>query len=184
MVEVQQEYYLPDIIKDVVERVNEFFENRVTDPFIVHFDHGLYEQVGNDRLKAATTEDVLVWLQMPFDEDNAKDESYATDVTCRLLIAIDTDSNYTMEQRETINFFPRLIPVYERLKYELQNEPRFSNQFRLDHKKRFIPYWGGGDVAGPGQSNLWKQFVDGYDISNIKLKKEIKQNCTPFTNIN
>lgn len=183
MVEVQPEYYFPDILEDVFARISQFFETRAQDTFSVQFDHGLYEQVGNDRAKAATTDDVLAWLQMPFDEDQAEDDSYATDVTCRIIIAIETDNKYTQQQREQINFFPRLVPVYERLKYELKNEPRLSNQYKLALRKRFVPFWGGGDVNAPAQNNLWNKKFDCYDISNIKLKKNNIDDGLPFTNI-
>lgn len=42
--------YLPDIIKGIVERINNVFSTRETDPFTVLFTHGNYAQANRDFL--------------------------------------------------------------------------------------------------------------------------------------
>jgi len=177
------EYYFPDIIKCVVARVNKFFEERDEDPFSVHYDRGLYNQVGSDKLKDKTGF-LMIWLVMGSSlvEDEPKDSSYSSDVTCSVIIATTTKANYTMTERENLNFFPRLLPVYSRFIHELKNEPKLDNHNRVDHSKRLLPYWSGGAPAGPGQPNLWTHFADCIEIPNIKLKKEHVKYCTPFSN--
>lgn len=169
--------YLPDIMQGVVDRVNTFFESQ-DDPFSATYDKGLYNQVGNDR----TDSDFFVWLVMPFEEVRKKEEIYAS-VNARVIIASITDSNYTMQQREDINFKPRLIPYYQKLIAEMQNEQMFGNPKYVDHSKKILPYWSGGDVNGPSAPNLWKRFFDCIDVSNIKLDIENNKNCTFFSNI-
>lgn len=163
------EPYLPDIIKLAVARVSSVFSTREDDAFSVYYGKGLYEQVGKDRF--LTDEGfVLVWLVMPFAEDGPIDNSYFADANCKVLIAVNTNANYTQQQREDINFHPRLIPVYKQFIYELKNEPKLLNADIITHTRRLLPYWGGGDVNGGGQTNLWKNYVDAIEINNLKLK--------------
>lgn len=179
----QAEYiepYLPDILKCIVARVNSVFENRDDDPFSVHYERGIYSQVGNDRMKNNTGY-LMVWLMMPFIENSPKDESYYADAICDLIIATTTEANYTQQQREEINFFPRLIPVYHQLKREIKREVKLDNCPKLEHGKMLLPYWGGGDVSGPGAPNLWKNNVDAIKISGLKLKIKNIKCCTFFS---
>lgn len=174
---MNEEPYLPDIISDVVSRVNSFFELRATDPFTVHYDRGLYNQVGNDRLSQSSGF-VLVWLIMPFPEYGSKDDSYYADAVCDIIIATPTEANYSQQQREDLNFFPRLIPVYQMLVEEIKKEPKLNNYLMTRPDRTLLPYWSGGDVAGPGQPNLWKNFADCIKITGLKLKIENIKNCT------
>lgn len=169
--------YLPDIIEGVVGRVNTFFESQ-DNPFSVAYDKGLYNQVGNDR----DDSDLFIWLVMPFEEDRRKPEIYAS-VKPRLIIASTTEANYTMQQREDINFKPRLLPVYQKLLEEIEAEEMFGYPKSVDHSKKILPYWGGGDVNGTGTPNLWKRFVDCIDVNNINLEIQHNKNCTFFSNI-
>src|SRR5690606_35452057 len=111
--------YLPDIMKCIVARVNTVFETRDEDPFSVHYDRGLYNQVGNDRL-SENSGFYIVWLVMPFAENSPDNDSYYADATCELFIAAPTDSNYSQQQREDINFYPRLVPIYRQLIEEIK----------------------------------------------------------------
>lgn len=172
--------YLPDIMKCVVARVNTVFETRDEDPFSVHYDRGLYNQVGNDRL-TDNSGFYLVWLVMPFTEDSPKDNSYYADANCEIFIAAPTDANYSQQQREDINFYPRLIPIYRQLIEEIKRETKLDNHETVIHTRTLLPYWGGGDVAAPGQPNLWKNYADCIKISGLKLKIENIKNCTFFS---
>jgi hypothetical protein len=173
--------YLPDIIKCVVAKVNNVFENRVNDPFSVYYDHGIYQQVGSDKIRENKGY-LFIWLVMPFIETEAQDDSYYEDATCKILIAIGTDPNYTQIQREDINFHPRLLPVYNQLITELKTEVKLDNSLKVTHSKRLLPYWGGGDVSGPGSANLWTDFVDCIEISDLKLKIGHLQQCSFISN--
>lgn len=168
--------YLPDILKCVVARVNSIFELRDDDPFSVHYDRGLYQQVGNDRL-IDNSGFIMIWLVMPFIEDGALDRSYYADATCELFIATPTEANYSQQQREDINFYPRLIPVFHELIKEIKNEPKLNRPKIVRHTRTLLPYWGGGDVMGPGQPNLWKNYADCIKISGLKLRIENIKNC-------
>lgn len=169
--------YLPDIVKCIVARVNSIFENRVSDQFSVYYGRGLYQQVGNDRLMDSTGF-ILIWLVMPFTEFGSKDKSYYADAVCDVFIATQTDGNYTQQQREDLNFYPRLLPVYKQFIEEIKRETKLDNWSMTRPNRILLPYWGGGDVAGPGQPNLWKNYVDCIKIPGLKLKIENTKNCT------
>jgi len=173
--------YLPDILKCVVARVNAYFENRDDDPFSVYYDHGIYEQVGSDKLRSDKPY-LFIWLVMPFTEESPVDHSYFGDATCKLIIAIRTESNYTQIEREDISFHPRLLPVYKRLVEEIKNEPKLDNSDMKRPARRLLPYWGGGDMMGSGQPNLWKDNVDAIEIPSLKLKIGHLKCCTIFSN--
>lgn len=167
--------YLPDIMGSVVSRVSLFFESQAN-PFSVTYDKGLYNQVGNDR----TDSDLFIWLVMPFEEVRRKPEIYAS-VDLRLIIAASTESQYSMKEREDNNFKPRLLPVYQRLIEEMKAEQMFGYPKEIEHSKKILPYWGGGDVNAPGSPNLWKGCFDCIDVNGVKLEIEHTKNCTFFS---
>jgi hypothetical protein len=166
--------YIPAIIAEVADRVNAYFQSQ-TIPFEVTFDRGLYNQVGNDRLRD-TPGLVLIWLVMPFIEPNESLEYYS-DVSLKIIIAKSTDVNYTQIERENINYMPHLLPVYEKFLEELSNQKELQGILRFKHNKEILPYWGGGEEAGPSQTNLWKDYVDAIKISDLKLKVNYLNNC-------
>lgn len=179
--DTQDEYYFPDILKCVTARVNSYFEERDDDPFSVYYDKGLYNQVGSDKLKSGTGF-LMVWLMMPYDENSPRDTSYARDVECDIIIAAATEARYTQQEREDINFHPRLFPVYKRLLSELELETKLDNHGVSSHSWQFIPYWGGGEPNAPSQANLWKNYADCIKITGLKLKKEHVKYCSIFSN--
>lgn len=170
--------YLPDIMKDVVTKVDAVLSNRVPDPFRVYFDHGIYSQV-NRSVYENQENFPLVWLMMNYDEDRGRDFSVYAEVSCNLVIVVPTDNSYTQKQRDDITIKPRLLPIYEEFIKQVSNSQKFStppiNQIR--HKMTVRPYWGGGDVNGADTDNLFKKHVDAIKISGLQLKIKHSNNC-------
>lgn len=178
---VAHETYLPDVMRQVVERVNTFFYADPDDSFSVRFGNGLYAQVGNDLLKDSKLF-LIVWLEQPYDQYPATDNSYLEDTKCNLFIAIPTEANYSQIQREEINYHPRLAPVLNKLVEEIKAEQLFGNPENVVWEKRqFLPYWSGGDQNAPGQPNLWKNNADCIKITGLQLKLMHPEGCTFFT---
>ncbi len=176
--------YLPDIFQGIVQRVSDAFSSRVTDPFAVFFDKGIQKQVGKSVYQKTVNSIAtwpLVWLVMPFTTDKGDDYSIHGFATCTLIIAAPTDANYTQQQRDDITIKPRLIPIYEIILQEIYREKWFEikGPGSIKHKQIIRPYWGGSDVEGPNQTNLFKKEVDAIIISGLQLR--IKKICTPGT---
>lgn len=173
--------YLPDIIKEVVSRVNIIMSTKRVDPFNVFFESGIYTQVGKDRFNNPdiNNEDPFVWFVMPFGNDRGRDFAVYSENTFQLIIAMFTDPKYTQEQRDSMVIKPRLMMIYEELINQISSEPQLRtpliNQMR--HSWHVKPYWGGGDVNGPDNKNLFNNFIDAIQIPDLQVKINYPKNC-------
>lgn len=170
--------YLPDIIKEVVHRVDSVLSNRPDDPFHVYFKHGIKSQVGRS-VNENSDCFPLVWHIMNYDENRGNDFSVFSEVSCNLLIIALTENNYTQQQRDDLVIKRRLIPIYEELILQVSNEKKLSTPpiNRIRHKVTIMPYWGGGDVNGADTDNLFDKFVDAVMITGLQLKVKHFKNC-------
>lgn len=186
---VTQLPYLPDILKDVVARVDNVLSSRITDPFNVYFDYGLQNDVANNIYKK-TTQAVpgtfpLVWLVMNFSEVRGKRIDKFSDDSPSLIIAMPTKPEYTMQQRVDISFKPRLFPIYLEVLNQISVEATLSAPApeMIEHTKIDLPYWGGGDTPATSTKNLFKNFIDAILIKDLKLSLEKSTaHCTILSN--
>lgn len=165
--------YLPDIMQGVVARVDAVMFARLVDPFHVFFDKGVYRQVAKKVYSEGAVKMPLVWFIMNFAENRGSDFSVFGEVICDITIVMPTEDEYTQQQRDDISFKPRLIPIYEELMNQISKEKSFSAGFKnkIHHTRIIRPYWGGGNINGPGTANLFeKLFVDEIYIQNLRLK--------------
>lgn len=161
---------MPDIMEAVVGRVHEYFSTRLTDPFPVYFAKGLYSEVST-RVYNAPDNLPLVWLVMNYKEEKGRRIGVFAEWKGDIVIATKTSKDYTQEQRDELTFKPRLIPIYDRLLYEMAKEPMFfvSQADRIRHTRTIRPYWGGGDVNGGGTNNLFKQQIDAISLDDMQI---------------
>lgn len=175
--------YFPDVMAGIVQRVSDNFSARPVDPFQVTFFPGIYSQVNRD-LVNADSKFPLVWLVYPFTGGDGKDPSVTGDITCRLLIVMNSDNTYTQAVRDTLIFKPRLWPIYNLLLREIGRERwfLFAGSARVQHNWTLRPYWGGGDVNGQDSDNLFKTKVDAVDVTKLVIRLR-NQNCSsqPYT---
>lgn len=170
--------YVPDIFKSVVKRVSDVLNDpKKDDPFKVAFDYGIYTDVCKNIDATNLQNYFLVWLVMPFDTVRGKDYSVYGDIKCQLIIATPTDPNYTMQEKEIASFKPRLIPIYKELLEQINAEKLFSTMSvnQIKHQRKDWPYWGGGDVAGPGAKNLFKNYIDAIAVNDLSLKVKFEK---------
>lgn len=162
--------YFPDIMQGVVARVSAAMQARVTDPFSVFFDKGIYGQVSRSVVANGPDKFPLVWLVFPFHTHRGNFKIYG-DIACDLILAMPTKAEYTQQQRDDESYKPRLLPVYVALLQEIAKEKSFSafTVGSIPHDTMIRPYWGGGDVNGSDTDNLFKTKVDAISISNMKL---------------
>lgn len=173
--------YLPYILKNVVSAVSTKMMARSNDPFDVVFHYGLYQhvfkKVYEDKDRGIDTYP-LVWLVMPFDEEEGRNRGIQADASIDLIIAMPTEPKYTMEEREAFNFFPRIFPIYEELLNQLYKSRDLivPSVDQMGRRKRILPYWGGDETGNNNTPNLSKHFVDAIQIKDLKL--QIRQsNC-------
>lgn len=166
--------YLPHIMQAVVEKVSAAMQARETDPFTVFFEYGIYQDVFKTvyrRKDDGQPTYPLVWLVMPYEEQEGQQNGIQAVVTCDIIIAMTTEPDYTMQQREEINFFPRIFPIYESLLLHLPKEARFvlPSADQLRRRKRILPYWGGDESGNNNVPNLSKHYVDAVQIKDLQL---------------
>lgn len=181
---VNQTPYLPIIMEGIVSRVNQAFATRTDDPFNVYFAKGTEGQVSRDlyndpaNAQVLSAGSVLIWLVMNYVETIGKDVSIYGEAVTTVNILCPTDASFTQDQRDQQNFLPRLIPVYEVLCKEIARERwfQFKGSNAVYHLRVNRPYWGGGDVNGTNQTNLFKKFVDAISLHALQIRIK-SQNC-------
>lgn len=173
--------YLPDILNDVVARVNTVFSSRDEDPFNVYFDYGLERDVTNNIYKKETSSEEekpgtfpLVWLVMNYQENKGRRIDRDADIPPNIIIAMPTKTEYTMAERSQNSFKPRLFPIYQELLNQISLEERlgYPRIETIEHTKIDLPYWGGGDTNAVNTQNLFKNFIDAIQMRDTKLKTE------------
>lgn len=160
--------FLPDIIQSVVGRIG------AKVGFPVFFDKGNLSQVSKS--VAVNNSFPLVWLRMPFTAKRGDPHLYGV-MMCDLFIAMPTDSNYTQQLREDINYKPKLLPVYQEFLRQLQIEKKFwfTGIGAIEHSMTIMPYWGGGAIEGTNAKNMFEKEIDAIGITGLKLT--VRKNC-------
>lgn len=170
--------YLPDIMQGIVGRVNTTFSTRSVDPFSVFFDKGNIGQV--TRSVAANPNNFpLVYFVYPVTVNRGNYKIFGT-APVTLVMMTKTDNKYTQQQREDINYTPRLLPIYDEILNEMYNEKQFSfsGPGSMKHKQVIMPYWGMGAPNGSDSENYVGQMVDAVfmAIPEVIIKNKV---CTP-----
>lgn len=162
---------LSDIIEEVVSGISVLTEAD-TVPFETKFEFGPLSEVSKS-VNSYDPSTVVVWL-VEKGEDRKRNDLYGSGNT-DIIIAMQTDSNWTMAQRTDTNYKPKLLPVYELLIEALKNNRKLNNPYKIDHKKYNLYYWGGGSVNGTNSTNLWEKMIDAILIENAVIG--IKNKC-------
>lgn len=169
---------IPYLFRDIVAKVNAELSSRTTDPFNVYYDFGHYAEVTKNltqKDRSTSQRDKkypLIWLVMDFVERFTADEfGYCELPELQILIATVTTPKLSTAERIEKTYVPRLYPIYE----ELKNQMELSGYFDMSgpffpHEKIDRPYWGGQDANGNGQANLFNDFIDAIQLRKIKLK--------------
>lgn len=161
---------ISDILEGVVARVSAITEADLTDPFQVLFEYGPLSQVAKSVNEKT---DPVVWL-IEKGEPRRRQDVYGSS-NSDIVIGMPTDDQWTMSQRMSTNYKPRLLVVYELLIQELKAEKKLNNPYKIDHTKYNLYYWGGGNVNGTNSPNLWEKNIDAILIENASLV--IKNKC-------
>lgn len=158
--------FLPNIIENCVGRVSAAFQAREVDPFQVFFDKGIIQQVRRSVYNAQFNFP-LVWLVYKYAETFGNGIAINSTVNFQLIIAMPTETAYTQEQRESISFLPRLLPIYHEIMKEFKREKWFNvvGDNGIKHTMTLLPYWGMGDVEATDVDNLFKgRYIDAISV--------------------
>jgi hypothetical protein len=156
---------LSDIVSDVVDRINAV-TTADADPFEVKFAFGPMQEVSKS-VYNYDPETVVVWL-VEKGEDRRRQDIYGVSGN-DIIIGLQSNDQWSMAERMTNNYKPKLLPVYELLVQELKKERQLNNPYKIDHKKYNLYYWGGGAVNGTNSTNLWEKMIDAILLENCVL---------------
>lgn len=172
---------IPNLLEELVAKAANKLNREI------FFDKGHYnEVVRNLTMKvdspAKPKRYPLVWLVMDMKETlNPRLGIYA-DIDVHLIFAMDTDINYTLDQRVTNNFIPVLYPIFQELLNQIEDCSFFNNSLNslMKCEKWDRPYWGGQDSQGNGQANIFNDFIDAIQVKSLRLSVK-KQFCNTFS---
>ena len=117
----------------------------------------------------------VVCLFAPFDEDKTNGR-YSCTTRIDLLIATQTKSEYTNEQRIEKSFVPVLRPIYEAMIEQLKKHPLldFDKDVVAHTYSENMRYGSRGVMMSDGKP--FNDYIDGIDIKSLFIKIK-KYNC-------
>ncbi len=146
----------------------------------VYFETGHYAdvtkrlQLKDGAIEVLTREKYpLVWLVMDFEEKFGGPD-YCELPNAQIIIAHNTDMNYSQEERESLIFEPILYPIYSELLYQLKESRLFGMSPVYEHSKTDRPYWGGQE-SGNSENNLFNDMIDAIQLRNLNI--QVKNIC-------
>lgn len=165
--------YLPDLLRDVVSKVNAEFAKNEENEIVVDFNHGLESQVWNDISRAERLRtNPLIWLVMNYQEEIGKPGNHYEVPNVQMQIMTPTEANWSQEQRDEHTFRKVLFPIYEELMIQIGKAKPLGmpNALQRAHRRMLKPYWGGSVAGGAGSANQFNVHVDAILIYNLRLK--------------
>jgi len=164
-----------DIFGDIVRRLNEKVG------FPINYIFGDADYIGftlNAMLQTPETAKEaypFICLYSPFDEDKT-DRSLHCKTSLDFIIAVNTQPDYTNEQRKEISFKPCLQPIYESFIGAIFEDKRldFGYQGAVSHHYSDNYRYGRNTLKTP-QGELLKHRIDAIDLTRVQinLKKEM-----------
>lgn len=114
----------------------------------------------------------IICLYSPFTEDRGAEESR---VSLEFILMVNTEKDYTNEDRELISFDRVLRPIYRLFMDEIRGDRRFASDYRgvVPHQYTENYRYGRVGVLGP-DGKPFRDFIDAIEIKNLELtiKKE------------
>lgn len=171
--------FIPDLVGGVVSKVNDVFSTRKVNPFNVDYDYGHDIQIEKnlsqkDQSVSYKGKYPLVWFVMNYKEKMQTDNSlYATVPRAQIYILMDSDPNYTMQERRDKTFLPILYPIYAELFNQLSKlYTGFVPKTDLErkHTKIDMPYWSKDGMS----ANFYTDFIDAIQIADLELEVQRK----------
>lgn len=114
----------------------------------------------------------IICLYSPFTEERDAEEAR---VSLEFILMVNTEKDYTNEDRELISFDRVLRPIYRLFMDEIRGDRRFASDYRgvVPHQYTENYRYGRVGVLGP-DGKPFRDFIDAIEIKNLELtiKKE------------
>lgn len=161
---------ITDLFADIVKRVSERYGSNVSYMF------GDWDYISSELTawskspETAKLKYPAVFLYSPFDEDRKKD-SFQCSASLDMLIAVNTLSEYTNEDRSVVSFDKCLRPIYGLLIEELKSDRWLDFGYKniVEHMYTENYRYGRRGVNG-SDGNPFNDRIDGIDIKNLNIK--------------
>lgn len=114
----------------------------------------------------------IICLYSPFTEERDAEDAR---VSLEFILMVNTEKDYTNEDRELISFDRVLRPIYRLFMGEIRGDRRFASDYRgvVPHQYTENYRYGRVGVLGP-DGKPFRDFIDAIEIKNLELtiKKE------------
>lgn len=114
----------------------------------------------------------IICLYSPFTEERDAEDAR---VSLEFILMVNTEKDYTNEDRELISFDKVLRPIYRLFMDEIRGDRRFASDYRgvVPHQYTENYRYGRVGVLGP-DGKPFRDFIDAIEIKNLELtiKKE------------
>lgn len=109
----------------------------------------------------------IICLYSPFTEERDAEEAR---VSLEFIIMVNTEKNYSNEDRESISFDKVLRPIYRLFMDEIRGDRRFASDYRgvVPHQYTENYRYGRVGVLGP-DGKPFRDFIDAIEIKNLDL---------------
>lgn len=156
--------YVVDLFERVVQKMNDNLD------FTVYYQYGRAPEVINSLTimeknpESSVTKYPLVYLVMPFTEDNDTMEQEAT-VDLHVILIAKTRQEWRAAKRYAEVFKPTLYPMYDELIRQIALSSYFQehSEYSIKHSKTDWPHFG-------EKGNFCNDFTDAIDITNLRLR--------------
>lgn len=167
--------YLPSLFKPIIAAAS------AEVGFAINYEWGHKKHVSGildqkDQAKNKTPKFPLIWLVMDFKEVKGDIVQVYSKTNLSFVFCVNTKIDYTSQQREDITYVPKLLPMYAAFINAISNSTTFRmpTATLIGHEMILRHYWGEGGV------NLFNDYVDCIEITNLKLDVRAVQ-CAPST---
>lgn len=101
-------------------------------------------------------------------EENIRNEGYERIAPVTVIIANQTDPNYSAATRQDNNFDPILYKLEEGFKYCLKKS-EYIGGLKPDYNRIDRIYWGRNGIYG-NEGNMFQDYIDAIELNNLELK--------------
>lgn len=144
----------------------------------IHYEHGHYKEIEStlreyDRSRNFFNKKYPLIALFEDIRERVRD-GILSEVNLSIVICFHTKADYKSADRYKTIFKPILEPIYNALMEEIANNHYFVGYGIPMHDKINRPYW--GSDASNNDSNIFGDYLDAIEISNLRLKF-LPNNC-------